>query len=201
MREKRWIIVGLLFFVFGCVASMADAQKDSSSTERGPYEGEEKPVTKEEAKKKVEKEAAQSGKREEKSKEAKQLVSSENFDIYWEDGLYVDSKDRNFKLRIGGWLMADWGFVSEDRLRRTTENHRGFLHEEDWEADLREARLITRGKLYDFAEFQIEHEFSEHTPDWKDVFFKLTSIPYIGNITVGHQKEPFSMDELIRLNI
>ena len=32
--------------------------------------------------------------------------------------------------------------------------------------------------------------------DFKDVYMQLKNVPYIGNIKVGHFKEPFSMEEL-----
>ena len=113
---------------------------------------------------------------------------------YWKDGLRFESADKDFKLKIGGRIMADWAFMSGDRDVKTAF---GSL---DDAAEFRRARLYVSGLLYDAVEFKAEYDFAGGDADFKDVFIGLPSLPVVGNVRVGHFKEPFGLEELTSSN-
>ena len=37
-----------------------------------------------------------------------------DLNAYWKNGIRLDSKDKNFKLKIGGRIMTDWATIDPD---------------------------------------------------------------------------------------
>lgn len=66
----------------------------------------------------------------------------------------------------------------------------------------RTARLQAEGDMFDVFSYRFEMDFSardqgdlERTA-FKDVYLKIKELPILGNVQVGHFKEPFSLEEL-----
>ncbi len=113
-----------------------------------------------------------------------------DFRVYWKDGIRMDSRDGNFKLKLGGRLMADFGWISGSGLERNL----GIDLEDGTE--MRRARLYVAGTLYKDLDFKLQFDFAGGDADMKDAYLKFKNIPFVGNVTVGHFKEPFSLEEL-----
>jgi len=116
-------------------------------------------------------------------------LKSDSLRVYWKEGLRLESADEVFKLRIGGRIMNDWAFVSahedlEDALGSDLDDGTEF----------RWARIALEGTIYDRTEFKIEYDFAGSA--LTDVYLGLIKLPVIGNIRIGHFKEPFSLEEL-----
>ena len=110
---------------------------------------------------------------------------------YWKDGLRLDSNDGSFKLKIGGRIQYDTIFIDEsDDL----EDNLGTNIEDD--SEFRRARLYISGKIYDNVEFKAHYDFAGGDADFKDVYMGLLGVPVVGNIRIGHFKEPFGLEEL-----
>ena len=113
-----------------------------------------------------------------------------DFRVYWKKGIRMDTVDGAFKLKLGGRLMADWGWVDgsgiEDDLEADLEDG----------AEIRRARMYFSGTVYENFGFKLDLGFAGGDVDIKDVYIQLKDIPWVGSITVGHFKEPFSLEEL-----
>ena len=78
------------------------------------------------------------------------------------------------------------------------------MHDED-NSDLgdgfraRRARIGLSGKIDDDWSFQIEYDFAENGSSANDVYLRYTGLEQ-GNITVGHFKVPFGLEELTSSN-
>jgi len=57
------------------------------------------------------------------------------------------------------------------------------------------------GDLYERIQFKAQYDFAANSPGddsgkFKDAYIALNDIPYVGQVKVGHFKEPFSLEEL-----
>jgi len=117
-------------------------------------------------------------------------VGKKNFlAAYWKNGLWLDSADGKFKLKIGGRIQNDWAVYSTDKKVRRQFGRIGDGTE------FRRARFFMEGSVYGNIKYKFEYDFASSDP-FKDAYIQLRKIPLAGNFTVGHFKEPFSLEEL-----
>lgn len=114
-----------------------------------------------------------------------------DFTAHWKNGIRLTSKDKNFKLKIGGRIMTDWASIDPD-----TELEDDFPALEGAGVEFRRARLYTSGTVYGTVDFKAQYDFAGGDADFKDVYLGLKKVPGVGHIKVGHSKEPFSLEEL-----
>ena len=114
-------------------------------------------------------------------------------DVYWNQGIRMDSADGAFKLKIGGRLQNDWGVVepAED-LRDVLPDEAGEGSGTNW----RRIRLAIGGTMYERLGAKIELDFAGGGANLRDAYMEAYKIPYAGTFRVGHFKEPYSLDEL-----
>lgn len=123
--------------------------------------------------------------------------------VFWRDSLRLETDDGKFKLRIGGRIHLDTAFFDQDDDLRFIWNRSDFtpLYVDTEDAvDFRRARVYLSGTVYENVEFKAEYDFAGGDADFRDVFIALNDIPYVGQLKVGHFKEPFSLDELTGAN-
>ncbi len=115
-----------------------------------------------------------------------------DFRVFWKDGLRFETQDKKFKFRVGGRLHNDWAFFDQDR-----DLERVFGDEEDG-TEFRRARIDIRGEIYDSVVFREEYDFAGNTGEgkFKDVYLGLKHLPVVGNLRLGHFKEPFGLERL-----
>ena len=115
-----------------------------------------------------------------------------DFRVFWNNGLRFETEDKRFKMRIGGRIHNDWAFIDQDR-----ELEQIFGDEEDG-TEFRRARINLQGEIYDTVVFRGEYDFAgnDSDPDFQDVFIGLKNLPLVGNIQVGHFKEPMGLEQL-----
>ena len=117
-------------------------------------------------------------------------VGKKNFlAAYWKSGLRLDSADGKFKLKVGGRIMNDWAVYSTDE-----ELRRQFGRIGDG-SEFRRARFFMEGSVYGNIKYKFQYDFASSDP-FKDAYIQLKKLPMAGNFTVGHFKEPFSLEEL-----
>lgn len=114
--------------------------------------------------------------------------SSQDFRVYWKEGLRLDSSDKSQRLRIGGRIMNDWGFFSaSDELNET-------IGPVVSGTEFRRARVYLSGRMYDQVNFKAQYDFAGGKAGFKDVYIGIDKLPGIGKLRVGHFKEPFSLE-------
>ncbi len=109
---------------------------------------------------------------------------------YWKDGFNIDSAEKNLRIRFNGRVLIDGGYIGADKELKSA-----FPDLEGGNAQLRDLRLTMVGTLYDWMEFKLSMDFA-NVRDIKDEWIRFTKIPYIGQITLGHMKESFSLEKL-----
>ena len=113
-----------------------------------------------------------------------------DFRVYWKEGIRMDSWDGDFKLKLGGRLMADFGWIDGTGIEKDLGSDL-----EDG-AEFRRARLYAAGDIYKELAFKLQFDFAGGHAAAKDIYLKFKNVPIVGNVTVGHFKEPFSLEEL-----
>jgi len=132
-------------------------------------------------------------------KEAKAIAekSKPKWEVNWQNGLNIQSKDGKNKIKLGGRIQVDFASISSPKQSFVDQvqaeqgaNLVGFGSE------FRRARLFIEGTVYRIIQFKAQYDFAGGEAQFKDVWLGLTKVPYVGHIRVGHQKEPFSLEEL-----
>ena len=110
----------------------------------------------------------------------------------WNNGLELKTNDGNASLKLGGRIMLDHAWFSDDSGA------------EDG-TEFRRTRLMLSGKVNQF-EWKTQYDFARgddsdgndkgNRPAFKDVYVGVSGVPYAGALRVGHFKEPFGLEEL-----
>lgn len=108
--------------------------------------------------------------------------------VSWSDGLKFASEDKAFTGQIGGRIQQDWTFTRE------TDDVRDSIPVSDG-AEFRRARLFVSGTLYGRVFFKSQWDFAGGKVVPKDVYMGVSDLPVLGDLSVGNQYEPFSLDE------
>ncbi len=121
-----------------------------------------------------------------------QEVKETPFLFKWDNGFKLESQDKQLALKFGGRLMLDHAyFFQNDKL----DTNFGVLVSKNG-TEFRRARLFFSGTVYSNVEFKFQLDFASGDVAFKDVYIGLTDIPAVGNIRIGHVKEPFRFDAL-----
>lgn len=115
-----------------------------------------------------------------------------SFSFKWNNGFNLESSDKQFKLKFGGRIMIDHAFFSQNNDLDIAYNP--LLTKSGTE--LRRARIFTSGTLYGNIDFKFSVDFSGNKSSLKDVYIGIKDIPIVGNIRIGHVKEPFRLSSL-----
>jgi phosphate-selective porin OprO and OprP len=138
-----------------------------------------------------------------KEGKAKAIPESE-WKAYWKEGLRVESTDGRFKVKVGGRIQTDFASISSPNrafVDQVSADEGGRLPGSG--AEFRRARLMMEGTVYENIFFKAEYDFANAhngTVGFKDVYIGVKNLPTIGHIRIGHQKEPFSLEELTSSN-
>lgn len=114
-------------------------------------------------------------------------------------GLKFETADNNFSFRFNGRLHADAMFHGNDgdmiaKDGKDTEANDG--------AHIRRARLEAAGTFYKNWDWRMQYEWAKNKsdePHWRDMWIRYSGWD-LGRITAGHQKRPFSLQEMMSSN-
>lgn len=110
---------------------------------------------------------------------------------YWKDGYFsIDSRKENIKFRINAQLIADGGNIDAD-----DELQNAFSDLDYSNILFRKLSVSTYGNFYDTVDFKIGIDFA-NVRDIQDIWIRYIKHPFLKKIKFGHQKEPFSLEDL-----
>jgi len=112
------------------------------------------------------------------------------FKVFWKDGVRFESVDGNFKVKMGGRLMYDAAFFTQDN---DNESSYGEMHDG---SEFRRARIETDATIYERFLFKIQYDFADGGSALKDAYVGITAIPYLGRVRIGQSYEAISLDQL-----
>jgi len=100
-------------------------------------------------------------------------------------------------VTVGGRVFADAVLFGQSDLSKAV------IGDAQDTAFFRSARLHAEGQMFDVYDYKIEMDFAGRDSDgtgssvfFKDVYLNIRELPYLGNVRIGHFKEPFSLEEL-----
>ncbi|MCX8064308.1 MAG: porin [Candidatus Hydrogenedentes bacterium] len=117
----------------------------------------------------------------------------------WKDRLTFRTEDKSFEVQVGGRLHLDWAFFDNDKGLKYA-----FGEEEDG-VQFRRARIDFSGKIYENVQYRMEFDFAGDRDlsgkgKFTDVYITFVDFPYLGNLQVGHYREPFGLERLTNNN-
>lgn len=112
---------------------------------------------------------------------------SQDFNSIWSNGFKTTSSDGDFKLKFGGRIMFDYAFWNTN-INGTDESFSG--------SEFRRVRLFNSGQVYKNVKYKVQFDFDGEGASFKDVYMEITKLPFLGNVKVGHFKEPFRLEAL-----
>lgn len=129
----------------------------------------------------------------------------------WNNGLELQTKDKNFRVHVGGRYQLDTSWYSADPAVQSNIN----IPYADG-IDFRRARLRVDGTLYKYQEFAAEVDFvnsfrtrnqpvSATNPGFTDnavtaltdFWWQFNEVPRFGSIRIGQQKEPIGFEHIV----
>jgi phosphate-selective porin OprO/OprP len=112
-----------------------------------------------------------------------------DFRVFWKEGLRLETPDKEFSLKVGGRIMADGTWVSED------DGIKADVGSQQDGVEFRRARLYLAGKIYGNVKYKMEFDFAGGDATFTDVYIALPDFS-LGTLKVGHFREPFGLEEL-----
>lgn len=117
--------------------------------------------------------------------------------VFWKDGIRMETADGDFKFHLGTRIQADALFSSENDFAK--KKPLGNTQIQDG-VEFRRLFLVLDGQIYKDVEFKTELDFAQQSASTgvrpQDVYLRMKNIPILGAITVGHFKEPMSLEQL-----
>ncbi len=109
--------------------------------------------------------------------------------------------------KVGGRLFADWAHFTQNGVSDTQlgDLQNGF--------EMRKVRIFVGGEVADIFDYKLQFDFAgtqrgtvdvlgtEYESDrlqactFKDVYFTVNELPWLGHVRVGHFYEPFSLEQ------
>jgi len=114
------------------------------------------------------------------------------FTTKWDNGFKIENADKSIKMKFGGRIMYDFGFFSLNDEAETN----GYTLASENGNEFRRARLFTSGTIYKNVDFKLQLDFTGGEVALKDAYITLKKLPVVGNLRVGHFKEPFRLEAL-----
>jgi phosphate-selective porin OprO/OprP len=147
--------------------------------------------------------APENAKQEISASDGQEGASSWALQAKWKDGLQVESKDKDFRVHVGGLLQFDGGGnvaggAVQFGPQGTGEFQDGAL--------FRRARVRIDGQMYEHFDWVAEFDFANSiendngpsnqtvgTPSFVNVWAGVNDLPVLGTLRVGWMKEPISL--------
>ncbi len=119
------------------------------------------------------------------------MAQSDWGEVKWDNGLKLENREKGYKIKIGGRIMLD-GLTVHPQQNGVIDT----LVSGGSGVEFRRIRLYTAGKIYGNILFKLQFDFAGGEALLKDAYITITKIPVIGNIQIGHFKEPIGLELL-----
>ena len=93
-------------------------------------------------------------------------------------------------VSIGGRIFADTAMFDQNANSVTQ------VGDIDNGTEMRAAWLAFKGSMFNVIDYKLQFDLAGQTT-FKDVYLAVKELPLVGNVRVGHFKEPFGMEQLI----
>lgn len=138
----------------------------------------------------------------------------------WNDGLELQSADKNFRVHVGGRYQMDAGWFAVDPnvqshlLTAAAPNLASPMYADG--VDFRRARFRVDGTLYKTIDWAAEMDFvnslrtaglnpdpnlnrrlDQSTVALTDFWWQFREVPWFGTVRIGQQKEPIGFEHLV----
>jgi phosphate-selective porin OprO and OprP len=113
--------------------------------------------------------------------------------VTWDDGLEIADPEGKISITFGGRIQNDWGVIAADEALDVLERGDSL---EGFGTEIRRLGLFMGGTVYEWGEFGIGVELSGGDIFIEDAWVGVSDVLWPGFIRIGHQKEPFSLEEL-----
>jgi phosphate-selective porin OprO/OprP len=150
---------------------------------------------------------------EKKPPEPYEIGSDTNLSSKWAAGYHAESKQKDFRIKIGGRTQVDAvAFTAGPGPGNQAPNKGGLDPALADTVALRRARFRMEGRMYEFYDWAAEYDFvnqinvnNETYPTERDagpltavtdLWLQLREIPILGTVRVGNQKDPFGYEHL-----
>lgn len=130
------------------------------------------------------------------AQEVEPLTDEDNFRVYWKDSVRFETKDGDFKFRIGGRMQLDAGITGPSGVIQQEFDVDGV----ESGVRFRRARLYLSGTFFKDFDFKFQYDFAGGVSGFKDVYIGANSVPFLQRVQVGHFKEPFSLEQIASSN-
>ena len=117
-------------------------------------------------------------------------ISSAQFQTKWNNGVTIESSDKQFKTKFGGRIMYDLVYINQSDSLNTQYGKQNLT------AEFRRVRIFNSGTLYGNTKYKLNIGFANGNISFKDVFLEFTNIPMLGKLRAGHFKEPLRLNVL-----
>ncbi len=112
------------------------------------------------------------------------------FNTYWKNGIRVESSDDAFKLKFGGRIQYDMAsFWEDDGIKDSIGRSVNGI-------EFRRVRLFSSGQIYHNIKYKLQFDFAGGVAKLNDAYIKITKIPIIGFLQIGHLKEPMGFEQI-----
>jgi phosphate-selective porin OprO and OprP len=127
-----------------------------------------------------------------RAREEESAREGRRLSLIWDEELVLRSEEETFSITLGGRIQNDWGYVTADDRLQVLENGDSL---EGFGTEIRRIGLLLTGTVYQWWEFGIGFEFSDGI-FVEDAWVGVRDVAGLEFIRIGHQKEPFSLEEL-----
>lgn len=126
----------------------------------------------------------------------------------WKNGFIFESKNKAFKMHVGGRTQIDGAWVDADS---DVQFGAGGIGAADDAVNFRRGRFAMEGLVWDTIEFNMEWDFINtfnasnntgdaaviaNTPVPTDLWIGLVDVPVIGHFRIGNMKPPISFEHM-----
>ena len=94
-----------------------------------------------------------------------------------------ETNEGEFKLQVGGRIMADFANYSEDNVDLNGENGTEF----------RRARLFIAGTMFNDWDWKAQYDFAGNEAEIKDAYIRYTGFDF-GKITILPLRDPMTLE-------